>query len=205
MIYLSGHVRAVVAQEPHFGFLISPHIGNRIPAGATWAADTGCYKHPESFNGERYLRWLERKAPRETCLFANAPDLYPDPQETLRRALPVLPRLRNAGWTPGFVAQDGATINDIPWDDIGCLFIGGTPEWKVTYAASSLIQEARRRGKQAHVGKVNEPERLQFAARAGATSVDGTKLAFGFDANWPELREWVRCINAQQSFFSAGE
>jgi hypothetical protein len=200
MIYLSGAVRGPVAIEPHFGFLLTPRIGNRLPEGATWAADTGCFRHPDAFNLDKYLRWLDRKGPREACLFVNAPDVPYDMPETLRRAESALRTLRSEGHRATLVAQDGLTVESTPWQDIDGIFIGGSIPWKESAFAAQLVQAARARGVWAHYGRVNTPERIILAARAGADSVDGTRLAFGFDANWPQLREWVRCINAQQSF-----
>lgn len=180
---------------------MTPFGGGRPPAGAIWAADTGCFRQPESFHLDKYLRWLERRGPRESCLFVTAPDVLADADETLIRSRPVLSRLREEGWNPALVAQDGLTIETTPWDEIAALFIGGSLEWKESRIAAELVQEANRRGVHAHIGRVNTPERLLFAQRAGADSVDGTRLAFGFDANWQDLREWVRCINGQLSFF----
>lgn len=186
--------------EPHFGFMLQPGMGNRLPHGATWAGDTGCFLHPDSFDLDQYLRWLNRKGPRADCLFVTAPDVCGDAVRTLERSLPVLPRLRAEGWRPALVAQNGLRANMVPWEEIDTLFIGGTIEWKEGKEAAVLIREAIQRAKGAHVGRVNTPERMSYAARAGATSVDGTRMAFGFDKNWPLIREWMRCINGQQSF-----
>lgn len=187
--------------EPDFGFLLTPLIGNRLPEGAIWAADNGCFRHPELFNLDKFLRWLDRKGPRASCLFVNAPDVLADHEATLRRSEHALFQLAYEGWLPSFVAQDGATIDNTPWEWFDALFIGGTLQWKESYAASALIIEGKRRRKHVHVGRVNTPERMRYAARAGADSVDGTRLAFGFNANWPFLRDSLRCINNQQSFF----
>ncbi len=198
-MYLSGHVRPAIALEPHFGFLLAPKCA-RLPEGALWGADTGCFLHPERFDLDKYLRWLDRRGPRASCLFANAPDIVADMPETLRRAAPVLPVLRREGYKASLVAQNGLTVATTPWVDIDALFIGGTIEWKESTVAAELIQHAKRLGKWTHIGRVNTPERIIFAVRAGADSVDGTRLARGFNANWPMLREWIRCINGQQSF-----
>lgn len=202
VLYLSGAVRREVLEEPGFGFLLTPRMGNRFIKGAIWAADTGCFSQPQDFHLAKYLRWLDSKCcgPRADCLFVNAPDVLEDHAATLERALPVLPQLRAAGWKASFVAQNGATIDNVPWDELDGIFIGGDSEWKESRAAASLIHEGRRRGKHTHVGRVNAPERLMYAARAGAHSVDGTRIAFGFNENWPLLREWVRCLRGQQSF-----
>jgi len=55
----------------------------------------------------------------------------------------------------------------------------------------SLIAEAKRRGKWAHMGRVNGRSRLLAAVGAGCDSVDGTYLAFGPDTNLPKLLRWL--------------
>ena len=200
MIYLSGAVKKQIMLEPDFGFLLTPHIGNRLPEGATWAADTGCFRHPESFNLDAYLRWMDRKGPRASSLFANAPDVVGDHERTIDASEHALIWLLREGWKPSFVAQNGATLGNMPWEWFDALFIGGSIAWKESYEASALMIEAKRRGKHVHVGRVNTPERMRYAASAGADSVDGTRLAFGFNANWPFLRDSLRCINNQLSF-----
>jgi hypothetical protein len=179
---------------------LQPQIGNRLPEGATWAGDNGCFKNPDQFNLDRFLRWLDRRGPRQHCLFAVAPDVVSNPLSTLARSLPVLPKLRAEGWRGAFVAQDGVTPEEIPWNELDTLFIGGSTNWKISSSVPPLIQEARRRHKSTHMGRVNTRERLLLAAQLGIDSVDGTLLAFGFNANWPKLRGWMACLNAQQSF-----
>jgi hypothetical protein len=111
MLYLSGAVRREVATEPYFGFLVTPAIGNRLPFGAAWAADTGCFRHPESFDGDKYLRWLEKKLYQtgRAPMFVNAPDRVGNAEATMRVALPFLEILRREGYRTGFVAQNGLT------------------------------------------------------------------------------------------------
>ncbi|MBT8228301.1 MAG: hypothetical protein KJO75_22805 [Dactylosporangium sp.] len=45
-----------------------------------------------------------------------------------------------------------------------------------------------------HLGRVNSLRRLRHAARIGATSVDGTLLAFGPDRHLPGLPRWLHQI-----------
>lgn len=193
MIYLSGVVRDGV-QELGAGFMVTPAMGNRIPEGATWAADTGCFRNPESFDLGRYLTWLGKRDATK-CLFATAPDVVGDHALTLERSLPVLPLIREAGYRAAFVAQDGADEETVPWDECDALFIGGTTEWKLSEAAYALVAAAKRRGKWAHVGRVNSLQRLRAFAAAGADSADGTYLAFGPDRNLPKLAAWLRDLH----------
>lgn len=176
-----------------------------------WAADNGCFTNPD-LNVEDYLKWLEtftikRKisdddetlySSSENCLFAVAPDVVGDPVETWKRSKPVLPKIRELGYFAAFVAQDGQENQPICWESFDCLFIGGSTEWKCSDGSFWLIREAIKRGKQAHVGRVNSLVRMRWAALAGATSCDGTTLAFAPDKKLPEIEKWLDHINSQR-------
>lgn len=191
-IYLSGVVRPELAGRPEYGYMKTPNMGNRIPPNSQWFADNGCFsvKGERGFNLDKYLSWLQTQ-PRDMCIGATAPDKVGDAEETLRRSLPVLPRLRAIGYKAALVAQDGLENLDIPWDAFDVLFIGGSTEWKLSPAAAGLIAEAKRREKWVHMGRVNSLKRFTYASLAGCDSVDGTFLAFGPAKNLPILESWV--------------
>lgn len=187
--------------QPDFGFMVTPRMCNLLPAAQVWAADTGCFQAPEEFRLDNYFRWLDRQH-RDRCLFATCPDVVADWDATLERSLPVIPELRNLGYCPAIVAQDGAIPATVPWDDIDALFIGGSTEWKLQDpVVIDLLDEAGRRGKWKHLGRVNSGERVIIAALRGCDSVDGTYLTFGKDVNIGSLRSWMNLVNRQQSFF----
>ena len=73
-----------------------------------------------------------------------------------------------------FVAQDGAEDLQLPWDHFRCLFIGGTTDWKLSYAAESVMNECKKRGKELHMGRVNSQKRMRYAFQLGCDSIDGT-------------------------------
>ena len=201
MIFLSGHVCEELKCREGFGFIITPFMGNRIACGQVWAADTGCYAQPEEFSLEKYYRWLEQRD-RFSCLFATAPDRLGDWPATLARSLPVVADLKRLGYRPAVVAQDGATAENFPWDACDAVFIGGTTEWKLQDAAViGLLEEAGRRGKWRHMGRVNSWERAVVAKLRECDSIDGTLLAFGKDANLGILFEWMNGINRQLSLW----
>jgi len=198
-IYLSGASRPELESRSGFGFMRTPQIKNR-PLAGPWAADTGLFsaKGERAFNLDSYLAWLDSQD-ASTCLFATAPDKICDPVETLRRSAPVFAAIRERGYKPAFVAQDGLEhiADQIPWDDFDVLFIGGSTEWKLGPAAAALVREAKSRGKLVHMGRVNSERRYQYAARIGCDSVDGTFLAFGPEKNLPRLTGWVERARIQ--------
>jgi hypothetical protein len=160
-------------------------MGQRPPMGVLWAADTGCFNRPQDHDDDRYLAWLASMP--EGCLFATAPDVVGDAEATLARSIPMLARIR-AIVPVALVAQDGLMPDMVPWDDIDALFVGGTTAWKLGPDVPPLVTEAKRRGKWAHMGRVNSWKRYDHARAIGCDSVDGTVLRF--DPNRP-VAEWM--------------
>jgi hypothetical protein len=197
MIYLSGAVNRRFRERPDAGYMMTPEMGNQPDLSATlWAADNGCFAHPERFDLDRYLTWLTRKD-RTRCLFATAPDVVGDAAATLARSVPTFDLIRETGVRAALVGQDGLEGLTVPWDDFDALFLGGSTEWKLSDAARELALEARSRGKWVHMGRVNSLRRCRIADAAGCQSVDGTYVAFGGDTNAAKVIKWLNAINLQ--------
>ncbi|MER5277769.1 hypothetical protein ABT025_18700 [Streptomyces sp. NPDC002809] len=185
------------------GCMTTPAQGNRIPDGALYAADNG--KFGKGWPGaERWFDWLENTVARygaDRCLWAVAPDVPFDAAGTLTESLPWLPRIRQLGIPAAFAAQDGCEHGLVPWDELDVLFIAGSTEWKIGPAAEALAREAKTRGKQVHMGRVNSARRLGIAEWFGCDTADGTYLAFGPDTNLPPLLAWLDELHHTPSFF----
>lgn len=192
MIYLSGAVQPAILDES-LGVILTPYMGNRLPDGAVWAADTGCYSHSADFDVDWYLRWLRKydEEQRNRCMFANAPDVPYDSEATTKRSAPFFRVIRDLGFPVGFCVQDGHTIKNVPWREFDALFVGGSVRWKTSEEATVLKNEAQKRGKWTHMGKVNTKRRFAFARAAGYDSADGTYLKYGPDVNAPKLQRWI--------------
>jgi hypothetical protein len=173
------------------GVILTPNQGNRLPDGATWIADNGCFS--TNYVGDiAWLDWLTKHSPDAgRCLFATAPDVVGDAETTLKRSAPFLPVIRRLGYPAALVAQDGLEDLEVPWDTFDALFIGGSTEWKLGPAAAAIAKEAKTRGKYVHMGRVNSRQRWTYAESIGCDSVDGTYLAFGPETNLPKLMRWV--------------
>jgi hypothetical protein len=176
------------------GQIVTPAEGKQPVDGAEWIADNSVFsgKYP---GDEQYLAWLTGLPHKDRCRFAVAPDVVGDAGATLARSRPMLGPIRALGLPVAYVAQNGATVETLPWDEFDALFIGGDTDWKLGPEARVLIAEARRRGKWAHMGRVNSMARLQRAADSGCDSADGTYLAFGPDVNLPKVLAWVHIVN----------
>jgi hypothetical protein len=185
------------------GILVTPAGGkNRVIPGVPWAADNGCFTAGDTFDGGKFLQWLDAQ-PRENCLYAVAPDVVGDARATLARSEEWLGRIRAMGFPVAFVGQDGVEemLDDLPWDDFDAWFTGGSTEWKLGTGASIAASEAKSRGKWLHMGRVNSHRRTQYAKSEGYDSIDGTFLAFGPDVNLPKLLKWMRFANNQCVLF----
>lgn len=179
------------------GFILTPMMGNAPDlTKVTWAADTGCFSQPEKHSDEGYLTYLDRR-PRETCLFATAPDVVADAEATWERSRPMLWRIRELGFNAALVAQDGIENMRIEWERFDTMFMGGTTEWKLGPVAYEIGIEAKRRGKHLHWGRVNSLRRLWRARKNHADSADGTYIAFAPDLLLPRVCKWLDAVNSQ--------
>lgn len=160
--------------------------------GWTWAADNACFS--DSWQADKWIGWLERMGSLEPPLFAVVPDVVSDAVETRLLYHEWAPIVTDLGYQPAFVAQNGATIASIPWDEITCLFIGGDTAWKLGHQARTLTEHAKSLGLWVHVGRVNSFERMQQIGSWGADSCDGTFLKYGPNRNLPQLARWLRSI-----------
>ena len=195
MIYLSGtYSKALLPllDTGRYGLLAQPKVKLRHRVGnPIWAVDNGCFTDPDSFDAERFISWLS-SCDLSRCLFATAPDLLANSAETLRRAMPVLPRIQQLGIRAALVAQNGLVVSDTPWSALDALFVGGTTEWKFSQQAADLTWAAKDMGKWVHVGRINSEKGVNRAHRLGADSVDGNFLRFSPDANVKRLERWFR-------------
>lgn len=160
--------------NPHIGRLIVPSAGNHpsVLNGCQWAADNGAFS---GFNADLFTRMLDRFYELPNCLFVTAPDVVADAKSTNELFRHWGPFLSEQGWPVAYVAQDGCIADTVPWEQIRCLFIGGSTEYKLS--AAPLISEAKQRDKWVHIGRVNSLRRLRWAFNTGADSIDGSSFS----------------------------
>lgn len=200
MLYLSGAIQPDL-HHPQIGWMVTPEMGNRLPTHGWWAADNGCFTNPTGFSWEKYERWL---APRleahgDRLLFATYPDVPFDSDATLARFDEYHSRMSQFP-RRAIVTQDGMHSEDLRWDDIEAVFVGGTTEWKTGQESTAICLDAKRRGKWVHMGRVNSLQRIKAAQTMGCDSADGTYLRYGPEINTPKLVEWMAEVVRQPSF-----
>lgn len=207
VIYLTGASNDGVrplGQAGRLGLMLQPGNGYaaELHLWRAWAADNGCFAQGDRFDTGAFLAWLDG-LPRRGSLFAVAPDVYGDAEATWRRAAPVLARIRELGFPAAYVAQDGIEGQGLDWDAFDCLFVGGTTAFKLAEPTWRLAEEARRRGKWLHMGRVNSWPRLRAAAAGGYHSADGTYLKHGPDVLLPKLMGWLGRLEREPFLWSA--
>lgn len=173
--------------------IVTPKQGQAIPDGAWFCADNGVFG--KGYPGDDlWWAWVQT-LPREHCRFVVAPDVVADAAATIIRSTPWLGRIRALGLPAAFVGQDGLQDLSVPWDDFDVFFIGGSTDWKIGPHARALAAEAKRRGKQVHMGRVNSLKRLDYAHLIGCDSTDGTFITFAPDANLPKMLRWLTAVH----------
>lgn len=180
LLLVSGATRTV-AEYPEVGTLIVPMAKNRPDAlrldARRWAMDNGAFN---GFKPGPFMTMLEafhaahRASP---CLFVVVPDVVGNAAETLRRWPFWSTVVRACGYPAAFVAQDGQTLETVPWDEMAALFIGGTTAFKLGPMARTLAGYAKARGLWVHVGRVNSHRRMRYVAQIGGDSFDGTSTS----------------------------
>jgi len=211
------------------GFIDTPDQGNRHPKGSMWIADNGKFSPKRAMEGipwdeEGWKAFLIKYAHRaHEALFATAPDVvhwveYPNGQmgpmgdaaATLIESAKYYDWIRELGYPVALVAQDGLDPDDVPWDKIDAIFVGGSDDYKVgspppgrirplkldgtplgVPGCIGVVQEAKRRGKWVHIGRVNSRARYLFARSIGADSVDGTYITRGPTKNLQNVLDWI--------------
>ena len=184
------------------GLLLTPNYRRR-PAHDpefVWAADNGCFQ-PSGWTVDRWWQWLvSERANTHSCLFAVAPDVVGNAEETLAQASIWLPRIRSLGFKAAFVAQDGSERYSLPWNNFDVLFIGGSTHWKLSSHAFTLAQQAKAKHKFVHMGRVNSGKRWRLATSYGCDTADGTFFTYGPKTNFERFKSWP---SSQLSLFDS--
>lgn len=172
-----------------FGVLQTPaDVNPKSSWGRIWAGDNGCYS---KFDQDSFAWMLQQLLPqRFSCKFIACPDVVGSHEETKELFFYWLPKIRAHGYPVAFVAQDGATLDNVPWGLFDALFIGGTTEFKLSPTVLSILAKAQ--GLWRHIGRVNSFKRFKhFYGKA--ESFDGS----GF-SRFPKRRllvdDWHRMV-----------
>lgn len=182
---------AATRYRGRLGVLLTPAAGNSadfaLRLGLPWAADNAAFS---GFDEAAFVRLLDRINGKPGCLWVACPDVVCDARATLDLFGRWEPVVRARGAPVALVAQNGLTADQVPWERVDCLFVGGDDPFKDGPEGRGLARAARDRGKAVHVGRVNSERRLALYAGL-ADSFDGTGVSIAPDTNLPKVLRWI--------------
>lgn len=196
-------VRGLASRWPdRLGHLLTPSNRNSmrsiLATNLCWAADNGAYS---GFDADRFRRFLRKISLQPRCLFVVCPDVVADARGTLALFGQWCLDVRGSGQPVAFVGQDGAEDLDLPWGDFDAWFIGGSTRWKLSCMAADIAEEARRRGKHVHMGRVNSLRRMRVALDMGCHSIDGSSASMYGDKYIHKYCSWMEMLERQPTLF----
>ena len=171
-----------ICQDNGFGVLISPG-GCRAPHNFPYyAVDNGAFSawvNEKEWNPDPFLNLLElsQKSTRPPDMVV-VPDKVASGRESLDFSLNWIKQLPEIGTRYYLAVQDGMEISDIiPVIELfGGLFVGGTLEWKYE-TAPDWVELAHDHRKPCHIGRIGTWDRIVWASRIGADSIDSSSWA----------------------------
>ena len=199
-------VRQLSRQFPgHLGVLHTPQNGNRLCSlPLPWACDNSAFSNPDV---DKFWRlcinsWAMDR--HHAPMWVAVPDVVGDHRATLAsfgwwRAY-WLEEIGRIPFPLAFVLQNGCTVNEVPWDDIAAVFVGGDNQFKLRQSAG-LIEAAKSRGKRVHIGRVNTLRRLRYAYDLGADTVDGTAYSMYPATHLPTALSFIRGLEKSRTLF----
>lgn len=176
--------------------------GELPPRRHPWFYDNGAFgdwKAGRAFDEAQFVADVEAiersgDAPRWLVL----PDLVARGLDSLAESAHWVPRL--APVAPLYLAvQDGMATADIEplASQLAGLFVGGTLEWKIATGAA-WVRAAHAHGLACHIGRVGTEDRIAWARRIGADSIDSS-LPLWSEEN---LTRFLRALDARQAEFN---
>lgn len=195
------------ADNPMFGHLATPrriYVSGINADKKPWGADNDCFGGLTAEREHAFslmLRKIAEECDTTTLKFVAAPDEVGDAVRTTMLYDSWHLLIHGWGLPAALVGQDGLEELEVPWQHMEALFIGGTTTWKVSSAVDDLIEEAKKRGKWVHVGRVNTRKRIQHFFEVGVDSVDGTCLSRWPDTYFPTFASWLTSIKSQPNLW----
>jgi len=178
LLTTAAHPTHMCHRHPNLGRLVIPRDCARIDetaeAGIPWAADNFAFA---GFDPDAFRRMLAAITGLAGCRFVVVPDVVGDAGATRMRYQSWHDEVAATGQPIAYAAQDGVKSGDIPWDEIGALFIGGGDQFKLGPHTERLVAWAHGYGLWVHMGRVNTAKRARYAAAIGCDSFDGSKFS----------------------------
>jgi len=169
--------------------------------GVKWVLDNGAFTN---FDARTWEKMACVGISNPDCLWMAFPDVVGCHESTLvefntwwdRISRMWIPRPTPAKMKAAFVVQDGALLEEIPWERIVALFLGGSTEFKMSRKAWNILEYGKTvHDLWIHVGRVNTPSRITHF-HGLADSIDGSGMA-RFDLDLERALETIRSLDAR--------
>jgi len=155
--------------------------------------DNGAFSN---FNETRFSNMVDYSKDDLYCKFIVLPDVVSNAKKTFEQFYEYKNKLKIVSNKCAFVIQDGINQDLMPsFDEFGCLFVGGSTEFKMSKKAFQLANLAKKNGIWVHVGRVNTPKRINKWFNF-CDSIDGSGIS-RFDHM---LENAVNSIRLNQKF-----
>jgi hypothetical protein len=183
--------------NPYLGQFLTPRTGNSVErmqkTNLPWACDNGAFK---GFDEAAYFRMLERVSGKDKLIFVTMPDVVGDHIKTKELFDQYYEKVSAYNVPLAYVLQNGVTVEEIPWDKISAIFIGGDTLFKLSKEARHIVAIAKDKDKWVHMGRVNSERRIRYAQNIGCDSIDGS----GFSMFPGQKIPWGLEILSQEQF-----
>lgn len=145
------------------------------PRRRPWFFDNGaygCWRGGRDFDTDAFRAGVARiECSRLDPDFIVAPDIVAGGLKSLEFSRSWVPWL--AGLAPLYVAVQDGMVGDEDLSGFHGVFVGGSLGWKLTHG-SAWVQRAHAEGRPCHIGRVGTFDRVRWAQRIGADSIDSS-------------------------------
>jgi len=180
----------------NYGVLITPGTFRKpdktLTHNVMWSIDNFAFtKFPEN----KFKKLLETyKEFSHLCSWVTSPDTFADYPSTLKRFYQWSQYINHMGYKRAIVIQNNAHKYKIPYDDLDCVFVGCSDEYKFSHYVLDIVQECKSRNIVTHMGRVNSIKRIKWCFENGFDTVDGSSYARFPDKNI-KANEILRSLN----------
>jgi hypothetical protein len=193
-MYFSAKTQQFFERPDVYGLMATYRVTggqwDALKSGCKWMLDNGAFTKNYVF--KKWVWFLTRMIPyRINCIGVVVPDEPYNAFATIRKFHQFRAVPEALGYKIAFTSQDGMTVDMVPWSLFDTLFVGGSDFHKRGYEAQLIGQEARRRGKWVHIGRVSSGSAI-IKHWLWADSFDGT--TFCFDGGTNPVEKKMRTI-----------
>lgn len=188
--------RALIEELSALGFGEITQPDEWAPRRSPVVLDNGAFKAwkaGESFNETLFMRAVDDAA-RFDPDFIVTPDIVAGGSESLSLSLEWSDRLSGAA-PLALVVQDGMGEREVrdALAPFSTIFVGGTLPWKMA-TGQRWVQLAHANGRRCHIGRAGSVDRVKWAKRIGADSIDSCLPLWSKD----KLRRFVAALHCTQ-------